>query len=232
MNGLGYDKKSVLGNIPAKAITKAAYALLSEDEKAADIVYYITDDNESDSGVYTKSQVDALLSAKEDTLTFDSLPTSGSSNPVRSSGVYTEFTKRQITNTLTKTEYNALPATDKQKDILYVITDDNEDPTLATSAQLTAHTSDSTVHVTSGEKAVWNTQCIVVNFASFSSLPQTVADTRISEDMVVFNSTLSNPAAQTGDWTVTTTGGGVTVSGNISGSTTLKLVLGRSAATI
>ena len=38
---------------------------------------------------YTKSQVDALLAQKQDTLTFDTVPTSGSSNPVTSGGLYT-----------------------------------------------------------------------------------------------------------------------------------------------
>ena len=38
---------------------------------------------------YTKAEVDALLSGKEDTLTFDNTPTSGSQNPVTSGGIYT-----------------------------------------------------------------------------------------------------------------------------------------------
>lgn len=37
---------------------------------------------------YTKAETDALLSAKQDTLTFDAVPTNGSTNPVYSGGVY------------------------------------------------------------------------------------------------------------------------------------------------
>lgn len=38
---------------------------------------------------YTKAEVDALLAGKEDTLTFDNTPASGSTNPVTSGGIYT-----------------------------------------------------------------------------------------------------------------------------------------------
>lgn len=37
----------------------------------------------------TKAQLDALLAAKQDTLTFDNLPTQNSNNPVKSGGVFT-----------------------------------------------------------------------------------------------------------------------------------------------
>ena len=37
----------------------------------------------------TKTQLDALLAAKQDTLTFDNLPTQNSNNPVKSGGVFT-----------------------------------------------------------------------------------------------------------------------------------------------
>jgi len=52
-----------------------------------------------DDRYYTESEVDTLLSGKEDTLTFDSTPTSGSSNPVMSGGVYTALSGKQ--NSLT-----------------------------------------------------------------------------------------------------------------------------------
>ena len=39
-------------------------------------------------GYYNKTQVDTALAAKQDTLTFDTVPTSGSSNPITSGGVY------------------------------------------------------------------------------------------------------------------------------------------------
>lgn len=38
---------------------------------------------------YTKEETDSLLSGKQDSLSFDTTPTSGSSNPVTSNGIYT-----------------------------------------------------------------------------------------------------------------------------------------------
>lgn len=69
---------------------------------------------------------------------------------------------------------------------------------------------------------------LVLDIASFSSLPQTITNSNITSDMVVVNSILGSPAAQTGDWTVTTSDGSLTVSGSISGSTTLTLYLAKS----
>ena len=69
---------------------------------------------------------------------------------------------------------------------------------------------------------------LVIKVASFSSLPQIVTDERITADMVVVNSALGTPSAQTSDWTVTTANGSATVTGDISGSTTLTLYLMKS----
>lgn len=69
---------------------------------------------------------------------------------------------------------------------------------------------------------------LVLEVASFSTLPQTVTDDRISDDMVVINSALGNPSAQTGDWTVTTSDGSLVISGTISGTTSLTLYLNKS----
>ena len=69
---------------------------------------------------------------------------------------------------------------------------------------------------------------LVVDCGTVASLPKTVNNSAITADMVVFGSALGNPSAQRSDWTVTTAAGSVTISGTISGSTTLKLVLGRS----
>lgn len=96
-----------------------------------------------------------------------------------------------------------------------------------------APTADSVNLVTSGGvKAALDSEVIVVNLASFSSLPQTVSNAAIKADHVVLDSTLGTPSAQTGDWTVTTANGSLTISGNISGSTTLKIVLGLAGTTI
>lgn len=79
-------------------------------------------------------------------------------------------------------------------------------------------------HIDSIEDDIENKD-LVIDIASFSSLPQTVNNAKITADHVVSMSTLGTPSAQTGDWTVTTTNGSLTISGSISGSTTLKLLL-------
>lgn len=71
-------------------------------------------------------------------------------------------------------------------------------------------------------------EVLVVTVASFSSLPQTITNADITSDMVVVNSVLGTPSAQTGDWTVTTSNGSANIAGSISGSTTLTLYLMKS----
>lgn len=77
---------------------------------------------------------------------------------------------------------------------------------------------------------VSKTEVLVINVASFSSLPQTISNASIESDMVVVNSVLGNPSAQIADWTVTTSNGSLTISGTsaISGSTTATLYLMKS----
>ena len=71
---------------------------------------------------------------------------------------------------------------------------------------------------------------LVLEKSSFSSLPFTISDSRITSDMVCIKAELGTPSAQTADWTVTTSNGSLTVgpSGAISGSTTLRLYLASS----
>ena len=73
---------------------------------------------------------------------------------------------------------------------------------------------------------------LVLDIASFSSLPQTVTDANITSDMVVVNSVLGTPSAQTSDWTVTAADGSVTIAGSINGSTTLALYLMKSGTPV
>jgi hypothetical protein len=68
---------------------------------------------------------------------------------------------------------------------------------------------------------------LVVTVPSFSSLPTTFYDSRINGDHVVNNWYLGTPSAMTGDhWDITTGTGQLTITGSISGSTTLTLHLG------
>lgn len=66
-----------------------------------------------------------------------------------------------------------------------------------------------------------------ISLSSISALPTTVNAAEITADMVCQpgGCYLSNPEAQTGDWTVTTAAGSVTLSGNISGTTDIILYL-------
>lgn len=85
-----------------------------------------------------------------------------------------------------------------------------------------------TNNVSANATAIAKCETLVVSVASFSALPQTITNANIEDDMVVVNSVLSNPSAQTGDWTVTTSNGSLTISGSISGSTTATLYLMKS----
>ena len=76
------------------------------------------------------------------------------------------------------------------------------------------------------EPSISELPVLVVDISTaFSSLPLTVSNVNITDDMVVVNSVLGNPSAQTGDWTVTTATGSLTIAGTISGSTTATLYL-------
>lgn len=67
--------------------------------------------------------------------------------------------------------------------------------------------------------------------AGISSLPATFTHDKITSDMKVVDATLSNPLAQTSDWTVTTSNGSLTIEGSISGTTSVTLYLMRASRT-
>lgn len=66
---------------------------------------------------------------------------------------------------------------------------------------------------------------VTVSKASVSSLPVTITDSNILAKHRCINAALSNPSAQTGDWTVTTSAGSLVISGTISGTTDIELDL-------
>lgn len=70
-----------------------------------------------------------------------------------------------------------------------------------------------------------NIGVVEITQSSVSSLPITISDSRILAKHKVVNSALSNPSAQMGDWTVTTSAGSLTISGSISGTTDITLDL-------
>ena len=49
---------------------------------------------------YTRQQIDSFLAEKQNTLTFDTTPTDGSTNPVTSGGIYTAFSTFELPKTL------------------------------------------------------------------------------------------------------------------------------------
>lgn len=64
-----------------------------------------------------------------------------------------------------------------------------------------------------------------VDMGTVSSLPQTKYNSLIESSMICTGYEVGNPSAQKGDWTVNTANGSVAVSGNVSGSTSLKIKL-------
>ena len=64
---------------------------------------------------------------------------------------------------------------------------------------------------------------VTIDFGTITSLPQTVEQTEISDAMTVDYFEMSNPAAFSGNLTVTTAEGSITVDGTINGSSTLKI---------
>ena len=86
-------------------------------------------------------------------------------------------------------------------------------------------TTDANGQATDSGVTITELKTLVVESTSFSSLPQTISNAAITSDHVVMNSVLSNPSAQTGDWTITTSSGSLTIAGTISGSTTVTLYL-------
>lgn len=85
------------GNIKDEYVTLqdgGTYAWEKIGSTAVDLSGYSTTDEMNAAiasaltSYYTKTQTDTLLSGKQDTLTFDAVPTQGSTNPVMSGGVY------------------------------------------------------------------------------------------------------------------------------------------------
>lgn len=62
---------------------------------------------------------------------------------------------------------------------------------------------------------------------TISALPSTISDSNVTSDMYVIHSEIGTPAAQLSNWTVTTASGSFTISGTLSGTTTLTLYFAR-----
>lgn len=79
-------------------------------------------------------------------------------------------------------------------------------------------------------------EILVVNFGTLTGTGSAVtvskSDAAITADHVLLSYELGTPAAQVGNITITTSAGAVSASGNINGSTTLKVVLGKQGKSI
>ena len=67
---------------------------------------------------------------------------------------------------------------------------------------------------------------VSINCGTISSLPHTVSNANILAKHIPLQWVFGTPSAQVSDWTVTTSAGSLTISGTISGSTSLTLVMG------
>ena len=124
----------------------------------------------------------------------DTTPTQGSSKPVTSNGIYEA--------------------------------DNAIDTKIGSLSSLT--TTNKTNVVAAINEVRETTMLYKVVFSSISDLsscrfPASGTNDKIKSTMEVTESVLSNPAAQTGDWTVTFYDGYLTVTGNISGTTNITL---------
>ena len=120
-------------------------------------------------------------------------------------------------------------ATPSESDISAITAMANRAEAAASDAEASAEAADASVEVIEDIISAYsNPETLVINCGSISSLPLTVENALIEDDMVVVQSVLGTPSAQTGDWTVTTIDGSLTVSGTISGTTTLTLYLNKS----
>lgn len=108
---------------------------------------------------------------------------------------------------------------------LYNIKDDEAMRLLTSPTANDILTVNSSGQATDSGTTVADLKCLVITSTSFSSLPKTVSDANITADHVVVGAYLSNPKAQTGDWTITTSASSLTISGTISGSTTVTLYM-------
>lgn len=99
-----YNVEAAYGNVPAgtnwawNGTTWDALAGtvdLSPYAKSTDVANTYATKSEVSSGYATKTELTNGLAGKQNTLTFDSTPTSGSSNPVTSGGVYSAINGKQ-----------------------------------------------------------------------------------------------------------------------------------------
>lgn len=68
-------------------------------------------------------------------------------------------------------------------------------------------------------------EMLVGSVSTVSALPVTITNADIRSTMYAVKAELSNPSAQTSNWTVTTSDGSAVISGSINGTTDITLYL-------
>ena len=66
---------------------------------------------------------------------------------------------------------------------------------------------------------------LYVSISNLSALPYTISNSKITAKHRVVNMVLSNTAAQPSDWSYSSAAGSITISGTISGTTNVHLIL-------
>lgn len=133
---------------------------------------------------------------------------------------------------LTQAQYDALTPAEKNNGTVYFITDGSDSGVDASDIRaeaLDGTASDVQALLDENATTISEMPVLVITSTNISALPLTITNSKITTDMVAINSVLSNPSAQTGDWTVNTdTAGQAVISGTISGTTDLTLYLAKS----
>ena len=126
-------------------------------------------------------------------------------------------------------EWEILPAAQKATYTYVNLTDDFNGASIdAVPTQSSTHAVQSGGTYTAIQNVATEAKCVILSTGSttVSSLPYTFSNAAITTDMVCLKMILSNPSAQSNEWTVNTdTAGQAIVSGTISGSTTITLYM-------
>ena len=207
---------SEVGALPASTSIPSKTSDLTNDSNFVEDASYVHTDNNFTST--EKSKLSGIASGAEVTVQADWNVTSTSSDA---------YIKNKPTIPTVPTNVSAFT-----NDAGYLTSYTETDPTVPSWAKASSKPSYTASEVGYGSSNVqsalddlYTLKVLVVSVASFGSLPQTVTNASITADHICLKAELGTPSAQTGDWTVTTSAGSLTLSGSISGSTTAKLYL-------
>ena len=99
---------------------------------------------------------------------------------------------------------------------------------MADVSQITANGVTYDIKDTVARNALEN-KILTLTVGAFSSLPQTISNSKITADMVVLECSFGTPSAIRSDISWTTSAGQLRLTGTISGSTTAQITLGKTS---